>query len=42
MLSTLKDDTTMARIKRLGANCYLIKPYTINDIKQALETLGLR
>ena len=40
MLSTLKDDTTIARMKRLGANCYLTKPYTLDGIKQALKTLN--
>ena len=40
MLSTLKDDTTIARMKRLGANCYLTKPYTIDGIRKALKTLN--
>ena len=40
MLSTLKDDVTIARNNRLGANCYLTKPYSLESIKDALKTLN--
>ena len=40
MLSTLKDDVTIARINRLGDNCYLTKPYSLESIKSALKTLN--
>ena len=39
MLSTRKDQTTIQRMQQLGANGYLTKPYSLDNIRKALKLI---
>ncbi len=41
MLSSLESDEVVQRCKRLGANAYIVKPFTKDKLQAALKTCGL-
>lgn len=40
VLSTLKDDETLNRMKTLGATHYIVKPFTSDKMNEALKVAG--